>query len=126
MPCTCTATSRSAAAALSALGYLAGSVGYVAMPVIVVLSRRAQTARRSPTWLWPADDDRRLAAAAFWAPLLLPAVAAPGERHRDHLAVVDVGLDAAAGAAAVAAAVTLRDIDTRRILPPRSSSRSPC
>jgi hypothetical protein len=26
--------------------------------------------------VWPADPDRRLAAAAFWAPLLLPVVGA--------------------------------------------------
>jgi hypothetical protein len=26
--------------------------------------------------IWPTDDDRRLAAVAFWAPLLLPVIAA--------------------------------------------------
>jgi len=64
-----------AVAAKSTLGYLAGSLGYVALPLVIV----AAMARRF-AWLaeaiWPADDDRRLAAVAFWAPLLLPVVAA--------------------------------------------------
>src|SRR3974377_2011655 len=34
------------------------------------------SARTPPDRAWPADDDRRLAAAAFWAPLLLPIVGA--------------------------------------------------
>jgi len=64
-----------AVAATSALGYLAGSLGYVALPLIIVAA-----IARLPSVLadaaWPQDGDRRLAAAAFWAPLLLPVVAA--------------------------------------------------
>ena len=64
-----------AIAATSALGYLAGSLGYVALPLIIVAA-----IARLPSVLadaaWPQDGDRRLAAAAFWAPLLLPVVAA--------------------------------------------------
>lgn len=64
-----------AIAAASTLGYLGGSLGYVALPLVIVL-----TMARRPAVLadaaWPADDDRRLVAAAFWAPLLLPVVAA--------------------------------------------------
>jgi 4-amino-4-deoxy-L-arabinose transferase-like glycosyltransferase len=63
-------------ALFDAIGYLAGAAGYVALPVALVLiaarPRRALVAEM----IWPADPDRRLAAAAFWAPLLLPAAAA--------------------------------------------------
>jgi 4-amino-4-deoxy-L-arabinose transferase-like glycosyltransferase len=60
----------------NAFKYLAGAAGYVALPVALVLiavkPRRAVIA----DMLWPKNADRRLAATAFWAPLLLPAVAA--------------------------------------------------
>jgi hypothetical protein len=65
-----------AGTAFAALGYLAGSAGYVAIPVIIALV----VARRGRTLLvdimWPAEPDRRLAAAAFWGPLLLPVAGA--------------------------------------------------
>ena len=67
-----------AAAALSGLTYLAGSFGYVAIPVIVVLVAARPSRAAIADMLWPSDGERRLAAAAFWAPLLLPAIAAPG------------------------------------------------
>ena len=63
-------------AIFSVLGYLAGSLGYVAIPLIVVFLAVRPSCATLADMLWPADDDRRLAAAAFWAPLLLPAVAA--------------------------------------------------
>jgi len=62
---------------ISALGYLGGSLGYVAVPMLIVLAM----VKRSPGWaadiMWPAPQERRLAVAAFWAPLLLPAALAP-------------------------------------------------
>jgi len=60
----------------SVLGYLAGSLGYVAMPLIValVVARRSRT--RLADIVWPAEGDRRLVATAFWAPFLLPTVSA--------------------------------------------------
>lgn len=65
-----------AATALSALGYIAGSAGYVAVPLIVV----AVMTRLQPAVLadmaWPRESKRRLAALAFWLPFLLPAVGA--------------------------------------------------
>ena len=88
---------------VSVLGYLAGSFGYVAIPVIVVL-----IAAR-PNW---RDYRRHAVAGRHRTPAgcggVLGSLAASrrrraGERHRDYLAVVDVGLDAAAGPAAVAA-----------------------
>ena len=62
--------------AISVLGYLAGSAGYVAIPVIIVLLAARPGRATLADMVWPADDDRRLAAAAFWAPLLLPALGA--------------------------------------------------
>jgi 4-amino-4-deoxy-L-arabinose transferase-like glycosyltransferase len=63
-----------AIAAKSAVGYLAGSLGYVALPLVIVLGM----ARRPASILgdWPQQDERRLVSAAFWGPLLLPVVAA--------------------------------------------------
>jgi 4-amino-4-deoxy-L-arabinose transferase-like glycosyltransferase len=64
-----------AVAATSALGYLGGSLGYVAVPLVIVEVMVRKPARFADT-AWPDDDERRLAAAAFWAPFLLPVVAA--------------------------------------------------
>ncbi len=56
-----------------AIGFLAGTLGYMALPVLVTLV----VAR--PGWaaiadsLWPASAERRFAVLAFAAPLLLPA-----------------------------------------------------
>jgi 4-amino-4-deoxy-L-arabinose transferase-like glycosyltransferase len=61
---------------VAALGYLAGSAGYVAVPVIVALVAGRPRRAALADMVWPADPDRRLAAAAFWAPLLLPVVGA--------------------------------------------------
>jgi hypothetical protein len=65
-----------AATAYSVLGYLAGSIGYVAIPVIAVLAQARPSRATLADTVWPADDERRLAAAAFWGPLLLPAAGA--------------------------------------------------
>jgi len=66
-----------AASVLRALGYLAGSLGYVAAPLIVVLVMAWPNRAQLADMAWPAEQERRFAAAAFWAPLLLPAVIAP-------------------------------------------------
>jgi 4-amino-4-deoxy-L-arabinose transferase-like glycosyltransferase len=58
--------------AVSVLGYLGGSMAYVAIPVIVVLIAARPNMRTLADTMWPADDARRLAATAFWGPLLLP------------------------------------------------------
>ena len=62
--------------AFGALGYLAGSLGYVAVPVIIALVAARPSRATLADMVWPADPDRRLAAAAFWGPLLLPAIGA--------------------------------------------------
>jgi 4-amino-4-deoxy-L-arabinose transferase-like glycosyltransferase len=68
------------AVAKSVAGYLAGSAGYVALPVLLALLALVAMRPRRVTLadtLWPPGRERRLAAAAFWLPLLLPALAAP-------------------------------------------------
>jgi 4-amino-4-deoxy-L-arabinose transferase-like glycosyltransferase len=62
--------------AVAALGYLAGSVGYVALPIILVLAAARPNRATLADMLWPAETERRLAAAAFWGPFLLPAAGA--------------------------------------------------
>jgi 4-amino-4-deoxy-L-arabinose transferase-like glycosyltransferase len=63
-------------AAQGVAGYLLGSLAYVAIPAIVVLVMARFARGTLADMVWPADGGRRLAAAAFWAPLLLPALAA--------------------------------------------------
>src|SRR6516164_5149773 len=60
-----------------AFGYLAGSVAYVAVPLVVVavVARPSRAAVKDMGW--PSSPARRLAATAFWAVLLLPALIAP-------------------------------------------------
>lgn len=60
----------------AALGYLGGSLGYIALPLLVVLVATRGDRATLADMAWPADAGRRLAAAAFWAPFLLPAFAA--------------------------------------------------
>jgi 4-amino-4-deoxy-L-arabinose transferase-like glycosyltransferase len=61
---------------VSVLGYLAGSAGYVAIPVMMALAAARPSGATLADVVWPADPDRRLAAAAFWGPLLLPVAGA--------------------------------------------------
>ena len=124
-----TATSRSApplqrARLCRRLVRLCGDPGDLAVLVAVRANRATVT-----DMLWPAG----LRPPSCWRPrsgrpLLLPARLPRSQRHRDYLAVVDVGLDAVAGAAAVAArSGHFATLDTRRILARRCRrSRSSC
>jgi hypothetical protein len=105
-----------AATASSVLSYLAGSFGYVAVPVIVVLAAARPGRAAIADMMWPAERERRLAAAAFWGPFLLPALLAPltgtditSLWSMSALALLPVLLLSPP-------ALTMRDIDTRRIL----------
>ncbi len=60
------------ATVVGALGYLAGSIAYSAIPVIVVLLAARPSRATIIDMLWPQDDKRRLMALAFWLPFLLP------------------------------------------------------
>ncbi len=69
-------------ALLSGLGYVAGSLGYAVVPALIAaVAARPSRAALADT-LRPAEPDRRLAAVAFWTPLLLPAAAAVAAQAR--------------------------------------------
>jgi 4-amino-4-deoxy-L-arabinose transferase-like glycosyltransferase len=55
-----------------ALGYLAGGVAYVAIPLVVIFAAARPGRAAIMDMGWPATPERRLAALAFWATLLLP------------------------------------------------------
>jgi dolichyl-phosphate-mannose-protein mannosyltransferase len=61
---------------IAALGYIAGSIGYVALPVILVFAAARPNLKTLADMMWPAETERRLAAAAFWGPFLMPAAGA--------------------------------------------------
>ena len=63
-----------AATARSVAGYLAGTAGYAALPVLLVLAASRPTLTVLQDMLKPQEPARRFAATAFWTPLLLPAV----------------------------------------------------
>jgi 4-amino-4-deoxy-L-arabinose transferase-like glycosyltransferase len=65
-----------ATALFGAIGYLAGAAGYVAVPVALTLLAARPRGAVIADMIWPKDADRRLAATAFWGPLLLPAAVA--------------------------------------------------
>jgi 4-amino-4-deoxy-L-arabinose transferase-like glycosyltransferase len=71
------AASTFASSASGAFGYLAASLGYVVVPLVIVAlaARPGRAAIRDMAW--PATAERRLAALAFWAVLVVPAVLAP-------------------------------------------------
>jgi 4-amino-4-deoxy-L-arabinose transferase-like glycosyltransferase len=60
----------------SVLGYLGGSIGYVAIPLVVVLAVVRPSCATIADMMWPSEAERRLAAAVFWAPFLLPVIGA--------------------------------------------------
>jgi len=61
----------------AALGYLAGSLAYVAVPLLIVAVVARPSRAAVKDMAWPSAPARRLAATAFWAVLLMPAVIAP-------------------------------------------------
>ena len=102
--------------AIGALGYLAGSAGYVAIPVIIVLAAARPSRATVADMIWPADRERKFVAAAFWAPLLLPAAGALASGTE----ITSLWSMSAWTLLPVVLlsppAVTVRQIDTRRIL----------
>ncbi len=62
---------------MRAIGYLGGAVGYVALPMLLVLAVVRPNRVAVADTFKPLTPERRLAAAAFWLPLLLPALVAP-------------------------------------------------
>lgn len=66
-----------ASAVVGVAGYLLGALGYVAVPLLLGLAAARPGRPALIDTLWPSTPQRHLAAVAFWAPLLLPAVIAP-------------------------------------------------
>jgi 4-amino-4-deoxy-L-arabinose transferase-like glycosyltransferase len=60
----------------SAAGYLAGAFGYVAIPIIITFAIAWPSIKILADIAWPRENERRVVAVAFWAPLLLPVVGA--------------------------------------------------
>jgi hypothetical protein len=105
-----------AAAAYSVLGYLAGSIGYVAIPGIVVLAAARPGRAAIADMVWPSDTERRLVAAAFWGPMLLPALGALASGTEITSLWSMPAWTLLPVLLLSPPAVTMRDIDTRRIL----------
>jgi 4-amino-4-deoxy-L-arabinose transferase-like glycosyltransferase len=61
----------------SVMGYLAGSLAYVSVPLLIVFAAARPNRAALADMAWPPSQERRLAAAVFWATLLLPALIAP-------------------------------------------------
>jgi 4-amino-4-deoxy-L-arabinose transferase-like glycosyltransferase len=57
--------------------YLIGGLAYVAVPLLCALAAIRPNRAIAADVLWPREPERKLAAIAFWAPLLLPAALAP-------------------------------------------------
>jgi 4-amino-4-deoxy-L-arabinose transferase-like glycosyltransferase len=58
------------------VGYLAGSIAYALIPILIVLVFARPNLKALRDMLWPLDLHRRLAVAAFWATLLIPVLVA--------------------------------------------------
>ena len=99
------------------LGYLAGSIGYVAIPVIVVLAAARPSRATLADMMWPADDDRRLAAAAFWATVAVARALGALASGTEITSLWSMSAWTLLPVLLLSSpAVTLRAIDTRRIL----------
>ena len=61
----------------SAGNYLIGALAYVAVSLLWALAAIRPGRATAADMLWPSEPERRLAAVAFWGPLLLPAALAP-------------------------------------------------
>jgi 4-amino-4-deoxy-L-arabinose transferase-like glycosyltransferase len=62
------------------LGYLGGSVAYVAVPLVIIVAMARPSRAAAMDMAWPTPPARRLAAVTFWATLLGPALIAPLSR----------------------------------------------
>jgi hypothetical protein len=61
---------------MAAIRYLAGSAGYIAVPLVILFAMIQPTRAAVEDIAWPTTPERRLAAVAFWATLMLPAIVA--------------------------------------------------
>ena len=61
---------------LSALGFVAGAIGYLAAPIVIVMLATRPSRAALADMLWPRDPARRTVLLAFVLPILLPSFAA--------------------------------------------------
>ena len=104
------------ATVIAAIVYVAGVFGYIALPLIIAGAITRPGVKTLSDILWPQDSERRLAAAAFWGPLLLPTIAAVAADAEitslwsmPAFSLLPVLLLSSPAAA-------IRELDTRRIL----------
>jgi 4-amino-4-deoxy-L-arabinose transferase-like glycosyltransferase len=105
-----------AATVAAALAYVAGAFGYIALPLVIAGAITRPGVQTLSDIVWPQETERRLVAAAFWGPLLLPAIAAvvggveiTSLWSMPAFALLPVLLLSSPTAA-------IREVDTRRIL----------
>jgi 4-amino-4-deoxy-L-arabinose transferase-like glycosyltransferase len=101
---------------IAALGYLAGSIGYVAIPIIIVLVAARASRATTMDMVWPQDDRRRFAALAFWLPFLLPAIGAVASGTEITSLWSMPAWTLLPVLLLSSPAVTFREIDTQRVL----------
>ncbi len=65
-----------ASSALSGIGFLLGTAGYIAAPVVISAAMTRPSLAGLADTLWPRTPERRFILIAFLAPLLLPGLAA--------------------------------------------------
>jgi len=99
-----------------ALSYLLGSFAYAAAPIILVLATTRPSGATLVEMIWPSDRERRLVAAVFWGPLLLPIVGALTERINLTSLWSMPGLTLLPILLLSAPAVKVPSIDLRRVL----------
>jgi 4-amino-4-deoxy-L-arabinose transferase-like glycosyltransferase len=61
---------------IAAIRYLAGSASYIAVPLVILFAVLRPTRVAVEDIAWPTTPERRLAAVAFWATLVLPPIVA--------------------------------------------------
>ncbi len=102
---------------MAALGYLGGSLGYVALPIILILAAAARPGRAAlADMAWPAEQARRLLAAVLWLPFLLPALVAIASGAAINSLWSMASWSLLPVLLLSSPQVTWRDIDTRRVL----------
>ena len=69
-------------ALVSGLGYIAGTLGYIAVPAALALFAARPSQAALADALWPREPERRFVAVAFWTPVFLPALVAVATQTR--------------------------------------------
>jgi len=104
------------ATVVAAVAYVAGAFGYIILPLVIACAIARPNLKTISDIVWPQDPERRLVAAAFWGPLLLPAIVAVlgGAEITSLWSMPAFSLLPALLLSSPA--VAIRELDTRRIL----------